>query len=601
MLLVVLTSWSTMASRTQQEGADRKKARYYFMAGAVAKATGREAEAFEYYKKAYAADPSYAEAASAYGSGRLSLPVDTFQSDAELNRSLAMMRSYVDLYPEDVYEAQYYGYVTTQLGENDEAIRVLERTAGVKSAVSGVYVQLSEAYANKGDLKNAVGALDRYERAEGMNPQVTMRKLSYLLSDKDTVGALREVSRLQVSDSTNVAYAIMKGNVFDVIERPDSSLYYYMLAERLDPEAGNAKLALAGYYQQQGDSVAYDNKMYEVLLSADLDLDMKIELLAQYLQTLLVDKHLTERGDYLFGVVHDQYPHEPRLLDLAARYSAAKQDFGEAEEHISYAIDLDPTNTVYWGQLMTYQAAGNKPQKSLETYERALKHIVPDENLKMYHAVVAQQAKRYDIAAAVYKEFIDSIQPGLPLDSLVSLSDLRRDITAAQLDRLSGLVATLGDIYHEAGDNARAYRMYENALTFNPSNAMAANNYAYFMCTDGGDLDKALELSGKSLSGADGSNPTYLDTYAWIQYLKGNYAIAEEYQQKAMEAMEKEKYPSVELYVHYGDIKEKLGKDEEALEAWRKAVKLFEENGETDDEGYKSTLGKIARLEQKQR
>lgn len=601
MFFAVFVSWNTMASRIQHEDSARKKARYYFMAGAVAKAEGRDAEAFEYYKKAYAADPSYAEAASAYGSGRLSLPVDTFQSDAELNRSLAMMRSYVDLYPEDVYEAQYYGYVTTQLGENDEAIRVLERTAAVKSAAPGVYVQLSEAYANKGDLKKAVDALGRYERSEGLNPQITMRKLSYLLSDKDTTGVLREVSRLQASDSTNVAYAIMKGNVFDVIERPDSSLYYYTLAERLDPEAGNAKLALAGYYRQQGDSVAYDNKMYEVLLSADLELDMKIELLAQYLQTLLADKHLTERGDYLFGVVRDQFPHEPRLLDLAARYSAAKQDFQGAEEQISYAIDLDPANTVYWGQLMTYQAADNRPAESLDTYDRALKHIVPDENLKMYRAVVAQQAKRYDIAASVYKGFIDSIQPGLRLDSLVSLSDLRRDITAAQLDRLSGLVATLGDIYHEAGDSQKAYRMYDNALTFNPSNTMAANNYAYFMCTDGGDLDKALELSGKSLSGDDSSNPTYLDTYAWIQYLKGNYAIAEEFQQKAMEAMEKEKYQSAELYVHYGDIKEKLGKNGEALEAWRKAVSLFEENGESDDEGYKSTLEKISHLEQRLR
>lgn len=594
---MLLTSVCVVATATRRDNDARKKARYYFTAGSVAKATGNDDDAFEFFKKAYAADPTYAEAANAYGTMRLALPMDTFQSDTELDRSLAMMRRYVDEYPEDTYEAQYYGYVTTQLGEWDEAIRVLERTADMKRSASGAFVQLSEAYANKGDLKMAVDALSRYERNEGLNPQVTMRKLSYLLSDKDTVGALREVTRLHLSDTTNVAYAIMKGNVFDIIENRDSALYYYSLAERLDPESGQAKLALADFYRQGNDSVAYDNKMYEVLLSEDLELDTKLELLAQYLQALILGKQSTERGDYLFKVVREQYPHEPRLLDLASRYSAAKSDFADACEQVSYAIDLDPKNATYWGQLMTYQAANGHPEESMKTFERAKKHIVPDETMMMYYSMVAQQAKEYDVAAGVYRGFIDSIQPGLPLDSTLSLSMLRRDITADQLDRLSQLVATLGDIYHEAGQNDRAFRMYDNALTFNPSNAMAANNYAYFLCTDGGDLDKALELSAKSLAGAEANNPTYLDTYAWIQYLKGNYGVAEEYQAKALEQMEKQPYPSAELYLHNGDIKLKLGKNDEALDSWQKGMKIFEENGTTDSDDYKKLKEKVENLE----
>jgi len=596
-LAVLLSSSCILASRPVRETEARKKARYYYTAGAVEKAAGNEDRAFEYFKKAWIADPSYPEAAGAYGSTRLALPIDTLQSDAELNRSLAMMRQYVDLYPEDIYEAQYYGYVTTRLGEWDEAIRVLERTSEVKHYASMAYLQLSEAYAGKGDLKKAVDALDRYERNNGANPQVTMRKLSYLLADKDTTGAVNEVTRLLASDPSCVDYAIMKGNVFDIIQRPDSALRYYRLAEQIDPDSGNAKLAVAGFYQQAGDSVAYDNKMYEVLLTEDLDLDTKLEFLAQYLQSLITGKHDTERGDNLFSVVRGQYPHEPRILDFAARYSAAKGNYAEAEEEISYALDLDPTNVTYWGQLMTYQAAGDQPEKALATYSRAQEHIVPDENLRLYHAVVAQQAERYDIAARVYREFIDSVQPGLQLDSLVSLSMVRRNITAGELDRLSSLVASLGDIYHEAGDKQRSYRMYENALVFNPSNAMAANNYAYFMCTDGGDLDKALELSAKSLAGNDSGNPTYLDTYAWIQYLKGNYAVAEEYQQKAIEAQEKQPYRSAELYIHFGDIKDKLGKTVEALEYWRKAAGILEENGAADEDDYKQLKQKMERAE----
>ena len=140
--------------------------------------------------------------------------------------------------------------------------------------------------------------MGRYEAQEGMSAPVTTRKISYMLVDKDTVGAVREVTRLVASNPRDASYRILKGNVFDIIQMPDSALAYNKTAETFDPESGAAKLALAGYYQQHGDSVEYDNKMYEVLLVEDLDLDQKTDLTAQYLQSLINDKHETKRGAY---------------------------------------------------------------------------------------------------------------------------------------------------------------------------------------------------------------------------------------------------------------------------------------------------------------
>ncbi|MDE5645844.1 MAG: tetratricopeptide repeat protein, partial [Muribaculaceae bacterium] len=273
--------------------------------------------------------------------------------------------------------------------------------------------------------------------------------------------------------------------------------------------------------------------------------------------------------------------------------------FKDAEEQISYALDLDPKNSVYWGQLMTYQAAGGDPERSLETYEKAKTHIVPDGNLKMYYASVAQMAKRYDIASGVYREMIDSIQPGLKTDSLLTLRDVRPDITMGQLDMLSRLFTSLGDVYQSGGESERAYRAYDNAITLDSSNAMALNNYAYFLSTGGGDLDKALSLSERSISGADADNPTYLDTYAWINYLLGNYEKAEEVQRRALEESKKENYRSAELYDHLGDILARNGRLEEAVEAWREAAAIQEEHKETDEESYRLTLSKIKEAEPK--
>lgn len=575
----------------------RRKAKYYYSSGIVEHALGKEASAYEYFKKAYNTDPSYVEAASALGARRLVIRVDTLQSDVELARSLEMMRSYVDSYPGDAYESEYYGYVAGQLNDTEEAVRVLECAYSCNPESTGILMHLSEVYARQGDLEKAVESVDRYERIKGLQPETTTRKISYMLAANDTLGAIREVSRLVDSDPTSASYKILKGNVFDILNMQDSVLTYYQEAEALDPESGSAKLALAGYYLQRGDSVAYDNKMYEVLLTEDLDLEQKTDLTAQYLHALMTDKQETKRGDYLFSVLRDQYPHEPRVLDLAARYSAAKQDFKDAEEQISYALDLDPSNSTYWGQLMSYQAADGDPEASMETYSRALTHIVPDYSLKLLYGSVAQTAKRYDVAIGLYKEMIDSIQPGLALDSVLTLHDLRPDISMAGLDMLSSLLTTLGDVYNSAGEHQKSYRAYENAITFDSSNTMAFNNYAYFLCINGGDLKKALELSEKAMSGEDEENPTYLDTYAWINYLSGDYVKAEEVQRKAIEKVETEGYKSAELYDHFGDILAKNGKHEEALQAWREAVKIMEENEETEEESYAAVLDKLKRGE----
>lgn len=580
------------------ETENRRKARYYYAAGIQAQARNSDAEAYEYFKKSYQADPSYPEAAQAYGQRRLYNDIDTLQTMTELERSLEMMRPYVDLYPEDVYEAQNYGYVAGKLRHTEDAVRVLERTYELRPE-SSLLLQLSDAYAQVNDLKNAVEAIDRYERQEGLNVSITTRKMSYLLADNDTLRALNEARRLIAAEPEDASFRILLGNLFDIIEQPDSALKYYKLAESIDPESGDAKLALAGYYAQIGDSTSYDTKVYELLLTEDFDVEQKTALLADYLQTLLNDNHDFSRGDHLFEVLRSQYPHEPRVLDLAARYSAAKGNFDEAVDEISYALDQDPDNATFWGQLMTYRSAGSNPEKALETYDEAIKHINPDDSFKLAYASIAQMLKKYDKAAEIYEEMITEIDSCLVVDSIMTLRNVRQDITMRDLDMLGSLFTLLGDVLHEDGNHARAYTSYENAIVFDSGNNMAKNNYAYFLSIDGGDLEKALKLSGEVMEGNEADNPTYIDTYAWINYKRGDYATARQYQEKAIELLEKATYPSPEIYEHYGDILAALGNFAEAVEAWKKAVQLQEEYKMTDEPSYQDTLKKIKETETK--
>lgn len=118
----------------------RQKARYYYLEGLRRQMDDEPAAAYEYYRRAAAIDPSYTEAASAYGTQRLAAESDTLQSRPELARSLALMRPFVDKYPDEYNEALYYAYIAARVDSLKEAIRVFERTVRLRPDLSSTLI-----------------------------------------------------------------------------------------------------------------------------------------------------------------------------------------------------------------------------------------------------------------------------------------------------------------------------------------------------------------------------------------------------------------------------------------------------------------------------
>lgn len=563
--------------KSRTEKAIREKARYYYLEGVRHQVEDRHAEAFENFRHAHNIDPTYPEAAYTYGQMRLIGNVDTLSSPTELARSLNMMRPYVDAYPEDYDEVIYYGYVAARLDSLDEAIRVYERTESLLPKRTTTLLHLSDVYFAKGDQEKAFSALDRYEKVEGKSPNISLKKISYLISRLDTIGAIREASSLVESNPREPAYLLLKGNLFNLMENRDSVLSYYKMAEDVAPGNGAAKLALADFYREEGDSTAYDTKTYEALLAEDFGLEEKTGLLSEYLQKLIYDKSNTKRGDYLFSVLETQYPFEPEVLDLAARYSAAKGDFSTAIEKIGYALDLNAANDVYWGQKISYLISADRPKDAIATYDEAIKHVDPALGLRMLCASAAQIDEDYELAIKMYGELIHQLAPNAPVTGELTMAEIPKQINLEGLEQLSNLYTTIGDCSFNMKKTEQAFQSYENALLLDPENSMALNNYAYFMVESGGDIEKAADLSSRSLRGENEENPTFLDTYAWILYKQGKYSEAAEYQQRAIDNSAGSSAESSELWDHYGDILLANGERQAAVEAWKKALELTDE------------------------
>ncbi len=571
---------SIMSARTGSS--DQRKSRYYYYEGLRQDLEGNIDAGYECYRRAVELDPTNLDAKYMMASRSVSSRNPIMTDSASTVEILHSLRQYVDTYPDDLDENVFYGYLVGQRDTTGEDVRVLGRTAERFPRRSEVLIYLSQAYQGQGETANAIEAMNRYEQNEGKSAPLTLHKMSLYLDGGDSIGAMKEVDRLIASDPKEYSYLILKGNLYEILNKRDSAEALYIKAEKMNPEASAPKLALMEVYRDRGDSAAYDNKVYEVLLTEDLEREQKVAFLSQYLQRIIDDDADTGRGDYLFSVLRNQYPHEPDVLNLAARYSAAKEDYDDAAEQIGYAIDMDPKNTQYYQQRMYYLANADRVDDAIKAYEDAEKHVEMTDNMKLYGGLLLQNAGRKEEAMALYRKLVHNVDSTLDIDGEIDLGkDIRKDITMEELNFLSITLSSMGDCAFSANDTTAAFRDYRNALVLNPDNALAANNYAYFSATHGGNLEEALRYSEKSLKGDNANNPTYMDTYAWILYLLDKNDEALEVQARTLEEMEKAGTPDPEALNHYGDMLKKVGRDEEAVEYWKKALEHNPDDAET--------------------
>ena len=142
---------------------------------------------------------------------------------------------------------------------------------------------------------------------------------------------------------------------------------------------------------------------------------------------------------------------------------------------------------------------------------------------------------------------------------------------------VSDFYQMIGDLYHEKRKNDLAYAAYDSSLVYNPDNIGTLNNYAYYLSLERRDLDKAEEMSYKTVK-AEPHNSTYLDTYAWILFEKGRYTEAKLY---IDEAVRNEAEPSAAVMEHCGDIYYMAGDVDKAMEWWQKALRQDDNESKT--------------------
>ena len=158
-------------------------------------------------------------------------------------------------------------------------------------------------------------------------------------------------------------------------------------------------------------------------------------------------------------------------------------------------------------------------------------------------------------------------------DSVIikALSKAEQKITAeTDTTMATTIYSILGDVLYSDGQSKKAFECYDKALEWTKDEPQVLNNYAYYLCLDGGDLSKAEQMAFKAYK-QDPVNPNVLDTYAWILFLQKRYEDARIYIDEALRC---DSVPSSVVLQHAGDIYSKIGNMEKAMDYWQQAFAL---------------------------
>ena len=529
---------------------DQRKAEYIFVQAQSEKLKGNYDSFYELLSHAHAIDSTNTAISFYLGMSKLRMNNATKES---CEQGLALMKKHFDAQPEDLYETTFYSDANMQLGHPEEALRAIKVLNEYNPNRLELQVRLAEAYSQSGDYAQSNATYDSIAALFGNAIQITSSKIENYMAMNDSAGALREMRGLLATAPRNDSYNIAMSSLFQHYGKSDSALYYLDRAQEYAPDNGYIYLARAEYYSQTGDSVGYEQQIYNALTAEQLDVDSKLGVLLGYIRQQLAREDTTQRINNLFTVLIQQHPHEAKIHQLYSEYLYARKDIKGAIEQLAYSLDVNPTDAESWRNMVILNMMDDNYADAVKASEKALEYNPDNVDLRRYVAGCYYQMEEYDKAIASYVETLSMVD-------------------STELVLRAEIITGLGDIYSQIKDTVKAIECYERALELDPLNSGALNNYAYFLAQRGEDLDRAERMAALAVKD-DPENANFIDTYAWVFFAKKDYEKALLYIKQAVELDEDN-----HLLEHYGDILWFIGEKDQAIEQWNKALEEDPDN-----------------------
>lgn len=409
-----------------------------------------------------------------------------------------------------------------------------------------------------------------------------------LRADSSAVEMMRKAADI---DSLNANYQENVAAVMIQRHMDDDAVVYLERLARLQPKRSEVQMQLVEYYRRigevdkamlgldaiekrEGRTLVTTNEKFEIYMEEgdSAKAFQEYELLCQEMPYDVVAKIQygrlcqyygdTLKAKMLFDEARRVGAEETELMLLRSDAVSLLQREAPEEEVVGVLnriLALQPDDEMVMGYLMEYYGKKEDYEHLEELCRRGMNLFPENLGYAYFLGITLMQQKKMAEAIEVFER---------------GLEKRGEDMKPSLISEVWGLK---GDACHEVGRSEDAFMAYDSALVYNRGNITYLNNYAYYLSLRGERLDEAEEMSGRTIK-AEPENPIYLDTYAWIMFIKKEYDKAKAAMDKVVppdstdEALLSNRYCMSNVLEHAGDIAWSVGEKEVAVRFWRLAV-----------------------------
>ncbi len=410
--------------------------------------------------------------------------------------------------------------------------------------------ELSTALLLMDETNEAVKLLDEIEKQIGTNEMLSMQKQSIFLNQGKPEKAIAEIKKLVDAFPAETRYMMLLADLYKKTGQTEQALALYEKMAENEADDPYANIALAEQYRDLG----RDDEAFSALLKAfespKMAADNKLHILQLWFQGRENDETISESVQKAAQVLVRVHPDSPEGYQLLANYQLHHGQYEEARKNL--LIHYDKEKQYYeTGEALLFTDFYLKDFESLVKHAAEVISTFPEQPVPYFLSGIAFfQLKQYE-------EALKNFESG-------------KRFVVANNTLLVDFYSQIGNTQKELKNYQASDSAFDKALSIDGNNATILNNYAYYLSLRNESLDKAKEMSYKSVQ-LDPENSSYLDTYAWVLFKKGEYAEALSWIEKAIEKSIPESGTIVE---HYGDILFHLGRVDEALAQWKQAAEL---------------------------
>ena len=467
--------------------------------------------------------------------------------------SLAHIKRAAELNPDNETFMETLAQIYIRQQKISDAIAVVERLYDRDKNREDLLEMLFQLYQQDSDYKKAVSVLDRIELIDGKSELLSVAKSEMYTKMGDKKAAIAEMEALARQYPNDLNYLAMYGDMLMVNGQEKKGLKTFNQILGQEPDNSRVLMSLRTYYLAHSDQAMADSLTTRILLSRNTSQQDKIHLIRQEVQASENADGDSTRVLNLFRRMNNLQPSADMLI-LQATYMNLKQMPKDSINAVlGHVLDIAPDNAAARLQLVA-NAWETDSMNTVVSLCQGGRQYNPDEMAFYYYQGIAYyKQEKLDEALSAFQNGIGVINE----ESNPAI--------------VSDFYAVMGDILHQKGQAQAAYAAYDSCLVWKDDNIGCLNNYAYYLSEEGEQLDKAEQMSYKTIK-AEPKNSTYLDTYAWILFMQQRYSEAKVYIEQALQNKD-DSLDNAVIFEHAGDIYACCNDSDKALEYWEQALK----------------------------